>query len=187
LLLLVGAYTVYSLFFNKPTVGSIKTETAVTNDSALQNNREVVNNTSESNRTAKEEKPPAVKKQKRDSVTKTALPKTTIPKPVAKQPVRDEAAEKPAIQKTTSSETATDDVSDKTETTNSVRYTVRNKAFFHDEPSNDTRRGAFIVHWNKAVLQPLDEKNGFVYVVYKNHLGQTSKGWLAKDDLVALK
>ncbi len=64
-----------------------------------------------------------------------------------------------------------------------VRYTVISKAYFHDAPAEATRRKAFINHWNNAVLQPLDEKNGFVYIVFTNHLGQTSKGWLLKKDL----
>jgi eukaryotic-like serine/threonine-protein kinase len=63
------------------------------------------------------------------------------------------------------------------------RYMVKGKAYFHNEPNESTRRDAFIVHWNNAVLKPLDEKNGFIYVVFTNHLGQTSKGWLRKSDL----
>jgi eukaryotic-like serine/threonine-protein kinase len=40
------------------------------------------------------------------------------------------------------------------------------------------------VHWNNAILTPQEERNGFVFVVYTNHLGQTSKGWLRIEDLV---
>ena len=65
-----------------------------------------------------------------------------------------------------------------------TKYKVRSKAFFHNEPDEATRREAFIVHWNNAVLIPKEEKNGFVYVVFTNHLGQTSKGWLRLQDLV---
>jgi hypothetical protein len=66
-------------------------------------------------------------------------------------------------------------------------YTVtKPKVYFHDEPDEKTRRGAFINHWNKAVLKPLDEVNGFVYVVYTNHWGQTSKGWMLKKELTPL-
>ena len=68
-----------------------------------------------------------------------------------------------------------------------TRYTVaKGQAHFHNRPDPSTRRKAFINHWNKAVLQPLDEQNGFVYIVYTNHLGQTSKGWLKIQDLQAL-
>ncbi|MDB5196258.1 MAG: hypothetical protein JWP88_628 [Flaviaesturariibacter sp.] len=65
-------------------------------------------------------------------------------------------------------------------------YTVRSKAFFHNEPDESTRRAAFINHWNKAVLKPLDEKNGFVYIVYTNDEGKTSKGWMRKADLIRI-
>ena len=65
-----------------------------------------------------------------------------------------------------------------------VKYKViAEKAFFHNEPDPYTRRNAFIVKWNNAVLTPLEEKDGFVYVIYTNPWGQTSKGWLNKEDL----
>ena len=64
-------------------------------------------------------------------------------------------------------------------------YKIISKAYFHNEPDEATRRNAFIVHWNNsyAKLKALDEKNGFIYVVFHNHLNQTSKGWLRKKDL----
>ena len=63
-------------------------------------------------------------------------------------------------------------------------YKVKSKAYFHNEPDETTRRNAFIVHWNNAVLHPLKEQGDFVYIVFTNHLGQTSKGWLRKQDLI---
>lgn len=65
-----------------------------------------------------------------------------------------------------------------------LRYKVKSKAYFHNEPNESTQRNAFIVHWNNATLTPIDEQDGFVYIVFTNHLGQTSKGWLKKSDLV---
>jgi eukaryotic-like serine/threonine-protein kinase len=63
-------------------------------------------------------------------------------------------------------------------------YKVRSTAYFHNAPDERTRRRAFIVHWNNAVLHPLKEENDFVYVVYTNDEGQTTKGWLRKKDLL---
>jgi serine/threonine-protein kinase len=63
------------------------------------------------------------------------------------------------------------------------QYKVISKAYFHNEPDESTRRKAFIIHWNNAVLTPQEEENGFVYIVFTNHLGQTSKGWLQIKDL----
>lgn len=60
------------------------------------------------------------------------------------------------------------------------------EAYFHDKPDSDTRRKAFINHWNKARLIALNDLNGFIYVVYINEEGQTSKGWLDKKDLVII-
>jgi hypothetical protein len=59
-------------------------------------------------------------------------------------------------------------------------------AYFHNEPDESTRRNAFINHWNNAILTPLEEKNGYIYIVYTNDEGQTSKGWLSKKDLIAV-
>ena len=62
-------------------------------------------------------------------------------------------------------------------------YTVNDKAFFHNGPNESSRRNAFINHWNNAILAALNEENNFIYVVYVNKEGQTSKGWLRKSDL----
>lgn len=63
------------------------------------------------------------------------------------------------------------------------QYTVISKAFFYTAPDESSRRPAFINHWNNAVLTPQDEMNGFIYIVYTNDRGQTSRGWLRKKDL----
>lgn len=64
-----------------------------------------------------------------------------------------------------------------------AKYKVISKAFFYDQPDEATQRKAYIVHWNDAVLTALDDSGDFIYVVYTNNLGQTSKGWLRKSDL----
>ncbi len=67
---------------------------------------------------------------------------------------------------------------------NGKRYTLAsNYAYFHNEPDRSTRRAANINIWNKARLTPLAERNGFIYVVYVNEQGQTSRGWLLKENL----
>ena len=64
------------------------------------------------------------------------------------------------------------------------RYTLSSTyAYFHNEPDQSTRRAANINIWNNAKLAPLAERNGFVYVVYTNERGQTSRGWLLKRNL----
>lgn len=62
-------------------------------------------------------------------------------------------------------------------------YTVISRAYFHDKPDPDTKRDAFITHWNNSRLTALEETNDFIYVVFKNNEGQISKGWLKKSDL----
>ncbi len=66
-----------------------------------------------------------------------------------------------------------------------TRYKVISKAYFYDQPNEGTRRRAFINHWNNsyADIKALEEKDGFIYVVFTNHLNQTSRGWLRKKDL----
>ncbi len=57
------------------------------------------------------------------------------------------------------------------------------KAFFYSQPDPGTRKAAHLVHWNNAELTAMDEKNGFIYVVFFNTAGQITKGWLRKIDL----
>lgn len=68
------------------------------------------------------------------------------------------------------------------------RYMLASKyAYFHNEPDQSTRRAANINIWNNAKLTPLEERNGFVYVVYVNEQGQTSRGWLLKKNLKSIE
>lgn len=60
------------------------------------------------------------------------------------------------------------------------------EAYFHNKPDISTRRKAFINHWNNARLTALNDLNGFIYVVYTNDEGETSKGWMNKKDLVII-
>ncbi|WP_018613319.1 serine/threonine protein kinase [Segetibacter koreensis] len=64
-----------------------------------------------------------------------------------------------------------------------TKYTVLSKAYFYSTPDETTSRDAYITHWNNAVLTPSDDMNGFIYIVYTNDKGQTSRGWLRKQDL----
>ncbi|MEJ7692779.1 serine/threonine-protein kinase [Daejeonella sp.] len=65
-----------------------------------------------------------------------------------------------------------------------LKYTLSvSKAYFHDSPDESSRRAAFLVKWNNAELTAMDDKNGFIYVVFFNVNGQVTKGWLRKRDL----
>jgi serine/threonine-protein kinase len=59
------------------------------------------------------------------------------------------------------------------------------KAYFHNEPDESTRRGAYMVP-SEDVIEALEEKNGFIYTEFTNSKGITSKGWLRKEDLMTL-
>ncbi|MDB5207349.1 MAG: protein kinase [Flavisolibacter sp.] len=56
------------------------------------------------------------------------------------------------------------------------------KANFYNEPDEATRRSAFIP--TDEMVTAYEEKNGFIYTEFTNSRGQTSKGWLRKQDLV---
>lgn len=62
---------------------------------------------------------------------------------------------------------------------------VAPRAFFYNSPDPGTRRNAFMIPSND-VIGALDEKNDFIYVEFTNDNGQTSKGWLRKQDLMTL-
>ena len=61
-----------------------------------------------------------------------------------------------------------------------VQYTVTDTTFFHDQPDERTIRKSYLDPLNKNVLNPIEDRNGFIYVVYTNHFGRTSKGWISK-------
>jgi serine/threonine protein kinase len=66
-------------------------------------------------------------------------------------------------------------------------YIPISKAYFYDEPDEDTRRGnVHINKWNKPVTAT-DDMNGFIYVVYRNDQGVTTSGWLLKKELRRIK
>lgn len=64
-----------------------------------------------------------------------------------------------------------------------ARYKVTSKANFYNNPDENSMRGTFISGSANKIVDAYDEKNGFIYVVYTNDLGFTSKGWLSKTDL----
>jgi serine/threonine-protein kinase len=64
-----------------------------------------------------------------------------------------------------------------------AKYRVNSdKTFFHNEPDASTRRNAFLSKGDP--ITAFDDQNGFVYTEFTNSRGQTSKGWLRKDDLL---
>jgi eukaryotic-like serine/threonine-protein kinase len=78
-----------------------------------------------------------------------------------------------------------------TDTTNKMstaesgpKYTIAaERAYFHNDPDENTRRAAYMIPSGEVALKPLEERNGFVYIIFTNTDGQTSKGWLRKQDL----
>ncbi|MBB1286369.1 serine/threonine protein kinase [Flavisolibacter sp. BT320] len=191
LLLVVGALAVYGLFFNRPVVSGANTEKLSGGEAVVGEDEERQSKTSENSSAAKREQ-----KDKNDISGEN---KKADNPPVNESAAIAENKEEPTPVKndSTSVEESSDedDESPKRENTepektpskNVAQYKVRDKAYFHNEPDPATKRRAFIIHWNDAVLVPQDEKNGFIYVVFVNHLGQTSKGWLSKDELIKVK
>jgi len=68
-----------------------------------------------------------------------------------------------------------------------IKYTVVTpKAYFYYSPDTNSRRNLFIINLVHATLTPIKEQNGFVYVVYVNKRGESTKGWLNIKDLKLL-
>jgi serine/threonine-protein kinase len=60
------------------------------------------------------------------------------------------------------------------------------RAYFHNEPNESTRRSSAYLIPSEEVIEALDEKNGFLYVEFTNSKGQMSKGWVRREDLMTL-
>ena len=63
---------------------------------------------------------------------------------------------------------------------------LASRAYFHSSPDKNTRRVSYLIPSND-VITALDEKTGFVYTEFTNSRGQTSKGWIRKQDLISLE
>ncbi len=141
--------------------------------------------------TTGKEVPPIVNPQKPeekktlpvDTASKKPVIKKEEPKKVPVTQPEEEEEDEPA---TTTPPASTETPEAKPASKALGLYTVDSKAFFHNEPNESTRRAANINKWNNAILAALDDKNGFIYVVYTNAEGQTSKGWLNKSDLTRI-
>lgn len=80
----------------------------------------------------------------------------------------------------------TQNVSDaeKVQKSDSGKYTLAvSRAYFYSQADEKTQRNSFLDKSNNAELTAVDEKNGFIYVVFFNTEGQITKGWLRKSDL----
>ena len=64
-----------------------------------------------------------------------------------------------------------------------AKYKVGSTAYFYDRPEETSRRNAYLVV-NEEVITALDEQGDFIYVVFTNDNGQTSRGWISKKNLV---
>jgi hypothetical protein len=129
--------------------------------------------------------PPVAEKAPDTTTTKEPEPETQK----TEAPEEAQEAPKPAAEEEAPAVPAKPDVREPEESERGEvgKFKVAGKAYFHNQPDEGTRRAAFIIHWNNAVLQPTAESNGFVYVVFTNHLGQTSRGWLRKKDLIPVE
>ena len=190
---IIGACVAGYLYFNREeTPGYVPTnevqlqETSSTRE--RENNRQPNYTPPASNNSTskKGEMPPEVKQPARQpaaiSVTTQALGiKEPSPLSAERMPTNQVSQKKVTKPKTADADRRSSETNEK------VTYTIAGpQVYFHNQPDPSTRRNAFINRWNKAVLKPLDEKNGFVYIVYTNQWGQTSKGWMLKNQLKPL-
>ncbi len=109
-------------------------------------------------------------------------------------PGNDIAANKPAPQVNKPAGTTTAPQSNTPATTPPVEsrrvlafYKVTSKANFYKAPDENTMTNAFIFQMNPVRLGALDDKNGFIFVVYTNNIGYTIRGWLSKKDLTKVE
>jgi len=65
-----------------------------------------------------------------------------------------------------------------------LKYTVISKAWFYRTPDTASKEKEFFLEPREGqILNGTLEENGFVYVIYVNTKGQSTRGWLNKKDL----
>jgi serine/threonine-protein kinase len=122
----------------------------------------------------------AASEQSRSTTQKKETKTTALSKKPAEGTAPSSATDREEVKRENTTEGSEDN--DNTKGVGKYKLAGR-RIYFHNEPDESTKRDAFIVHWNNATLTALEEKNDFIYVVFTNHLGQKSKGWLPKKDL----
>lgn len=194
----LGAYAAYTVFLGgKADAGQFAGATELNTDTAdgVKNNSSATLDKQRAEQKKTDQQAERDKK-KRDSGVKKPLPVNstkqdgTQPAETGSEPANDETEVKPEVPKTDIPKNDPPETDNKNTGTTTGRgvglFTVDSKAYFYDEPNEGTRRNAFINHWNNAVLAALNDKDGFIYVVYTNKEGQTSKGWLRKKDVTRI-
>ncbi|HEX2535811.1 MAG TPA: serine/threonine-protein kinase, partial [Chitinophagaceae bacterium] len=63
---------------------------------------------------------------------------------------------------------------------------IASRAYFHNEPDESTRRSAYLTP-SGDVVNAMEEQNNFIYTEFTNSRGQTSKGWVRKQDLMTVE
>lgn len=58
--------------------------------------------------------------------------------------------------------------------------------YFYEAPNATSIRSGVLGLWSNAKFNVIEESNGFIYVIHTNKDGQTTKGWLNKNDLKEL-
>jgi hypothetical protein len=69
------------------------------------------------------------------------------------------------------------------DSTQSHGYTVINKTWFYRTPDTTNQKNLFLEPRPNLVVNATNEENGFVYVIYINKKGESTRGWLNKKDL----
>ncbi len=81
----------------------------------------------------------------------------------------------------TDNDNANDDVE---QVQRAPKYTLSAaRAYFYTEPLSSSRTNNFLAKSNEPELTALDDRNGFIYVIFFTSNGQVTKGWLRKRDL----
>lgn len=202
--LLMAGYIGYGIYYDKPfnylgigkaasPVAAVETPKLVMPPTSSQSKSSIEYNTT----AAKAEVPPAVVAPQtvvtKDSVPniigdkKAAAPKVTPKKAVAATPDEeyDEEEVNRVIRDDSQSKPITPVVAKRVEESKAVigKYKVTSKANFYNSADENSMRGTFIAGDANKTVEALEEKNGFIFVVYTNDLGFTSRGWLSKQDL----
>jgi serine/threonine-protein kinase len=181
LLLTLGlaAFSAYSLLKNNsPSTNDVSTTTNITDTSGtgtlpvedLEEQRRIQKREEDLAKQRRIDSIAAVEKAKADAAAKQATEGTTTETPVTG----------------TNTETPQTTTEPPRSGSGGVQYMVVSKAYFYNSPDETTRRNAFVVPGNNAIVSAQEEQNDFVYVVFTNTQGQTSKGWLRKKDLQQL-
>ena len=74
--------------------------------------------------------------------------------------------------------------SEVTSVDDNVYSVITNRAYFYSLPDENSKKAAYLIYGE--VINAINENSSFIYIEYTNNQGNTTSGWILKNDLTKI-